>query len=268
MNRPILPLQNPHLGVAVIWESPFMYSDCVDTLLALERPPGWRVTFHRGRGWCPARRHVDACEKAVAAGATHILILGADQCYQPDLLCRLTAHVEAGLDVVCALVPARGLVAWNQGMKPFQKVAWRIKAQHGPLIARQYRGQDVDGDMVEIITPADGAMQKVHFIGSGCLLFDVDVLLALKRPWFYETVNHETQIRTACMDTRFVFRLINEAGADVWCDTTIEITHLNIFRVDSTFPGRFQDWATPGLGDPTICTYVAQDETPLVKEPA
>lgn len=245
----------PHLGVLIIWESPFMFSQAVDSLLNLQHPPGWTVTFHRGRGWSPARRHQDACEKAVQAGADVLLILGADQVYEPDLLCRLLARREEGYEAVAALVPARGFVAWNQGMTPFQRVAWRFKSQDGPPVCRPYRGQDVDGDMVEMIDPAAGEMQPIHFIGSGVLMFDTDHLLALKRPWFYETVDHESQIRTACMDTRFCFRLLMEAGADVWVDTTIQVRHLHIFAIDETFSARFADWATPGIGDPAICNY-------------
>ena len=111
-----------HLGVLPIWESPFMYSDCVDSLLALERPPGWTVTFHRGRGWGPARRHLDACEKALAAGADLLLILGGDQVYEPDLLCRLAQRWAEGYETVAALVPARGYIAKNEGMLPFSNV--------------------------------------------------------------------------------------------------------------------------------------------------
>lgn len=235
-----------------------MYSDCVDSLLNLERPPGWTVTFHRGRGWAPARRHQDACEKALAAGAELLLILGADQVYEPDLLCRLAARWDEGYEAVAALVPARGFVAWNQGMLPFHKIAWRFKASDGTPTARQYHGQDVDGDMLEIIDPAAGAMQQIHFIGSGVFLFHRDHLLSLKRPWFYETVDHESQTRTACMDTRFCFRLTTEAGVNIWVDTTIRVRHLHIFKIDDTFPQRFADWAQPGIGDPAICTFAQE----------
>lgn len=185
-----------------------------------------------------------------------MVILGSDQVYEPDLLCRLMARTAEGCDVISALVPARGFVACNQEMLPFQKMAWRFKGSDDGLACRQYRGQEADGDMVEVINSSDGALQKIHFIGSGVLCFHRDIILSLKRPWFYETVDHESQIRTACMDTRAVFRMINEAGVDVWVDTTIQVKHLHIFAIDETFPARFADWATPGQGDPSICTYV------------
>lgn len=246
-----------HIGVCIPWESPFMYSQCVDTLLALRHPKECMVTFHRGRGWCPAKRHIDAVEKALEAGADWCLILGADQMYAPDMLERLYARTREGYDVVAALVPARGYLAWNNGMRPFAKVAWRFKRADGVQVVRQYHGQDVDGDMIELINPADGDMQRIDFIGSGVLMFHKDHILALKRPWFYETVEHETQIRTASMDTRFVFRLAMEAGADVWVDTGIHVKHLHIFSIDDTFPDRFADWASPGAGDAAICRYDA-----------
>lgn len=252
------------LAACYIWQSPFMYTEAAASLLRLTHPPGHDTAFFRGKGWGPARRHIDACEQALAWGADLLVILGADQTYPPDLLCRLVQRFEDGYDVVAAMVPMRGHVGW-QGTRPFQPVAWRWKRHDSPQAVRQYRGQQQDGDMLELVERCpDEPMQRIDFIGSGVLLFHRDHLLSLKRPWFFEQIDHETQQRTACMDTRFVYRLQMEAGARIWCDTSIPVRHLHIFPIDDTFQDRFADWAQPGQGDPTICRYrESGDETTL-----
>ena len=237
------------LGVAVIWESPFMYSDCVDTLLDLDRPEDCDVKFTRGRGWSPACRHNNACEKLLHWGADLILILGADQVYEPDLLTRLVARFRQGYEVVSALVPCRGHISWMP-MKPFQPMAYRFKynqeLEAEGIKNRPYRGMHVDAELIKIIKREDGDMQLINFIGSGVLMFHRDHLLALKRPWFKESVEPDGPTsnyrRWASMDTVFVWRLQHEGHARVYCDTTINVRHLNIFPVDDSFQDRFLDW--------------------------
>ena len=55
--------------------------------------------------------------------------------------------------------------------------------------------------------------------------------------------------RVADMDTRMVWRLAFEVGAQVWVDTTIKVRHLHTFEIDDTFQDRFADWAEPGATD-------------------
>jgi hypothetical protein len=250
----------PSLGCCFIWQSPFMYTASAESMLQLTPPPGWTVHWHRGTGWAPARRHIDACQKALDAGDEWLLILGSDQVYPSDMLCRLVARLDEGYEALCALVPMRGFVAF-QGTRPFQPVAWRWKRHDSIQPIRQYQGQQRDGDMLEVVErSAETPMQPVDFIGSGVLLLHRDHLLALKKPWFFEQVDHESQQRVACMDTRFVYRLQMEAGARVWCDTSIMVKHLHLFSIDDTFQDRFQDWADPGQGDKAICLYGASSK--------
>lgn len=237
------------LAVCWIWGSPFVWSRSVESMLGLRHPAGVEVSFFRGTGWGPAKRHINACEKAHAWGADLILILGADQVYEPDLLERLVARVREGYEVVAAMVPSRGYLGWLD-MKPFQKMAWRLKSNG---LAPIEWGQS----NLEAIDPAAGDMQRIDFIGSGCILFHRDHLDALTKPWFYETIDHETQRRTASMDTKFCFRLRDEADAQVWVDTTIDIKHIHPFEIDGSYSERFPEWALPGMGDPAICRYDA-----------
>lgn len=246
------------LAVIWPWQSPFVYTRCMESILHLKHPAGYETDVFRGSGWSPALRHLNGCEQACAWGADYLVILGADQLYEPDLLCRLVARLESGFEAVSCMLPTRGFLAWNHGMKPFGKVAWRFKASTEGLqtVARQYHGQAVDPDMLELIDSADGDMQRCHFVGSGVLAFRREHLDALAKPWFYETVEPLTQQRYASMDTRFSWRLQWEAGAALWVDTSINVKHLHIFAIDSTFSERFQDWAIPHPDvDMDICRY-------------
>lgn len=232
-------MRKPKLAVCWPWTSPFSWTESVESMLELRHPEGYEVRFFRGRGWGPAARHIYACEKAVAWGADHILILGADQVYEPDLLERLVARRAEGCEVIAALVPTRGHIA-DQNMRPFQRMAWRLQGDGlNPI--------PWDRAKLEIIDPSAGDLQRIDFIGSGCLMFDRDHLEALERPWFFEKVDAKTQERTACMDSTFVYRLRMEAYAQVWLDTTIRIRHLHAFKIDETFPDRFVDWAQPSV---------------------
>lgn len=211
----------------------------------LLRPPGIPITFVRGLGWCPARRHIDICEKAVALKASHILIIGADQVHPLDLIPRLVSRVEKDdCEVICAMVPTRGHVT-GQATLPFQPMAWRFKENSHHQI---YHSMQESGDMVEQIRREDGDLQRVDFIGSGCFMFPVDDLLMLKRPWFWETYNRETLARQATMDSTFAWRLRWEAHAKLWVDTTIMIRHLSTFEIDDSYQHRFADWVEAGYG--------------------
>lgn len=241
------------LGVGYPWSSPFMFTDFVDTTLNLKHPKGYEVQFFRGEGWCPARRHIRLCERALDWGADLICIIGADQIHPPDMLERLVRRYEEGCDVVCALVPCRGYLHW-QPMKPFQPMMWRFKSSEetGTFKVRQYRGMKEDGDMLHVIDPKDGELQPVNFAGTGVTLFHKDHLLALERPWFKESIQMEGFTRVASQDVTFIWRLQMEANARVWVDTTIKVKHAHVFQIDESFQDRFADWGT-GSGPENIC---------------
>jgi len=128
-------------------------------------------------------------------------------------------------------------------------MAWRFKPN---TKFRTYRGQDLDADMLEVLDPAKGDLQRVDFIGSGVLMFPVDCLLALKKPWFSERFSITTMKRMASMDTGFVWELKVVGGADVWVDMTIKVKHLNTFPIDETFQDRFPDWQEAGYGETVL----------------
>jgi len=226
------------------WASPFIWTEAMENMVNLTRPSGIPVKFVRGLGWCPARRHIDICEKAVKWEASHILIIGSDQIHPLNLIPRLIERVKEGYEVITAMVPTRGHCP-GQNTGPFQPMAWQFRTN---TKLENYRGMEESMHMVKLIDPADGDIQRVDFIGSGCIMFPVSVLLALKLPWFDEVYTDKTLRRRATMDSTFMFRLRWEGGADCWVDTTIKIRHLNIFQIDDTYQDRFSDWEEAGYG--------------------
>lgn len=242
------------LGICLPWDSPFMYTQFVMSALNLQPPAGYTAHYYSGHGWCPARRHADACEQAIADDCELLCILGADQTYPPDMLTRLVARWQALGGIIGALVPFRGFCDWND-MAPFQPMAWRLEAENtlddaGNLCVTERR---------EVVRPEDGPVQRAHLIGTGVTLFHRDVYLAVKEPRFYERVEPRTMHRVADQDSHFIVRMQIEGGAPLHVDTTIEVKHLHIFAIDGSFQRRFADWADPATdSDRAICRFRAE----------
>lgn len=230
------------LGVVYPWDSPFLLSEAAENLMNLASPDACGVRRFRGRGWCPAKRHVDGCEKALDWGADLLCIVGADQIHPEDMLVRLVDRWKEGYEIVGAIVPTRGFIDF-QPMKPYERIAWRFKTIQETEPGRPFRGLRHDPDMLHVVRPSDGGMQRVNFIGSGVILFHRDHILMLKKPWFSETVINDSYDRIANMDCTFIYRLQTEAHAQVWVDTSIAVKHLSIFPIDDTYPERFADMA-------------------------
>jgi len=244
---PQLGMKVEKLAICYPWGSPFIWTKHHQNALNMERPKGIESRWFQGQGWCPARRHIHFCEQAVDWGASHILILGADQTFPEDLIPRLVKRVEVdGCEVITALVPTRGLVHYLP-MRPFQPVAFRFK---DGTQASRWRTWEQDKDMLELIEPGDNELELIDFIGSGCIMFPVDDLLKMPTPWFYEVYQKQDLCRQASMDTRFIFEMKKFTGAQIWLDTTIKIGHLNDMIVDDTYQYKFtrEDWKEEGYG--------------------
>lgn len=211
------------LAVCTAWGSPFTWTHAAYNMMNLKRPEGVEVKFYPGWGWCPARRHMYGVELALEWGASHICFLGGDQVHEFDILLKFCDHIEKGWKAVTALVAARGRI--DEKQKPFQSNAWKLE-----------NGQ------FEQLNLADGPYQEIVTVGSGAFMFDVELLKALKKPWFEEKVIDEDCNRNPTMDTRFIWRLHKEAGAKILCDCTIGVKHLDVFPIDPTYGDRFSDW--------------------------
>lgn len=226
------------IAVCTAWGSPFCWTHAAYNMANLTRPEGVEVIYLPGFGWCPARRHMDGVERAMEWGATHICFLGPDQMHPMDILVKFTKHIENGWPAVAARVPARG---WVKGLedKPFCKIAYKWKKEYEGNVKKP----QMDHDCLELIKEEDGPLQEIVVIGSGALMFSVDLLKRMKKPWFIEFIKDDGSFdRHVHMDTKFTWRLVNEAGGRILCDLTIDIIHLDVFPIDESFGERFKDW--------------------------
>jgi len=207
------------------WQPPTMWTRITNNYLSLQRPEN--SFWVRGLGWCPARRHIDICEKAISGEASHLLIIGADQIHPKDMIPRLIARIEDnGCDVISVPIPTNGN---TDKIKYFQKCAW-VQNKSGKL---------GEWDLIDL---SKGDLQQIKSIGSGVLMFPVSALNQIRKPWFKEHFDPLTYKRISCMDIEFAYRLECDAGLKVWTDTTIKVNHWIPFEVDETFEKRFEDW--------------------------
>lgn len=228
------------IAVCIPWGSPFMWMHTAFNLMNLNRPEGVEVRYINGMGRDPAGRHMWGVKRGIEWGATHICFLGADQLHPFNILEKFCYHMERGWPAVTALVPIRGRVVVKGIDAPFQKVAWKLKENVEKTISPNLPSTDD----LEMIDPMDGKYQEVHILGSGAMLFDINLLYAMRKPWFVEAKADEDAHREAAMDTTFVWRLCTEAGGRMLADLTIDIKHLDVFPIDESYGVRFGDWTT------------------------
>jgi len=242
------------LAIGAPYNSPFIWRKFTQNLadmLCNFRRADREVRFFFPNGVCPASRHNDLLQRGLDWGADLLLIIGADQIHPVDMIDRLIDRFEQVDGVITALVPFRGYVS-SQQMKPFQPMGWHLRCEG----LREFRGMSQDPDMMVPVDPEAGDLQRIDVIGSGVLLIHRDHLLSVKQPWFYLRVDPVTQQRVADTDTRFVYRLRTEAGAQVWCDTTIKVRHISDIEIDESFQERFADWGNADSShDPEICKF-------------
>jgi len=237
------------IGVCTAWGSPFTWTHAAYNMANLIRPEGVEVMYFPGFGRDPARRHMWGIEHALEWGASHVCFLGADQMHDLDILVKFCRHFENGWPMVTALVPIRGWVAKSGAMKPFQRVAWKIKDElkENGLVDIKF-----DQSLLEMIDPNAAELQEVHVVGSGALMFDVALLDNLSKPWFREAKADDFGNRPATMDTTFCWRMITEAGGRLLADCSIKVYHLDVFPIDDSYGDRFSDWPTKEKDEPIV----------------
>ena len=224
------------IAVCVPWGSPFMWMHTAFNLMNLNHPEGVKVKYINGMGRDPAARHMWGVKKGIKWGATHICFLGADQLHPMDILEKFCVHMENGWSACTGLVPMRGRVIIDGIERPFQKAAWKWKDENKP------KKGIIDIVDCELIDPKDGDYQEIVCIGSGSLMFDVNLLRVLEKPWFREAKPDDDGFRPAKMDTLFAWRLVSQAHARILADLTIDIKHLDVFPIDESYGERFKDW--------------------------
>lgn len=225
------------IAVCVPWDSSFMFTANAFNMLNWERPEDCELRFFMGAGWCPAARHNDAVEKALAWEADLVMFNGADHLCPFDIVKRMKGRIDEGWDMVHAMVPSRGVVGVDG--TPFKSISYKmVSGAHAPTemaVLYMPKGQ------TEIITHTDEP-QETHICGTGNIMMKAEIFSGLQKPYFEEFIRKDGMYGRWCVqDSNFVYRCTIESGARMFCDTTIRLVHLDVFGIDDSFTERFKD---------------------------
>jgi hypothetical protein len=223
------------IGICIPWDSPFMFTAPAFNMMNWERPEGTEVRFFMGVGWCPAARHNDAVAKALQWGADLVGFNGPDHLCPFDILKRMLSRLEEGWDMVHVMPPSRGVVGVSG--TPFKAISYKVVGR----LPQDNAILHAPPDSIKIIS-YDDEPQQTHIAGTGNILMKAEIFSGLQKPYFEEYIKKDGRFGRYCVqDSQFVYRCTVEAGARMFCDTTIRLVHLDIFGIDETYTERFKD---------------------------
>jgi hypothetical protein len=227
------------LAVLVPWSSPFFWTVTAFNLMNLKHPEGWEVRFIAGEGFCPANRHNACIIRALNWGAHAMCFMGPDHWVETDTLVKLIGHLDDGWDMACGWVPSRGAKIGPNDIA-YPRIAYKKKDPDTLPSVRIPVLHHNDNEWDIITTGAES--QEIHIIGSGILMFKVEVVADMKRPWFSEFIaRDELYSRFPVQDSHFVYRCTIVGGNRLWLDTTIEAYHLDVFPIDDNYMEMYKD---------------------------
>lgn len=208
------------LAILIPWDSQFVWTDSMISIMNLETPAGCIKRYFRGRGWCAAQRHNDAIKEASKWSPDMYFFAGGDEVFERDTITKLYPYLEK-YDMVSGMIPSRGVV---EG-KPFPGLGFK---------------GDPYGEW-EVVKETDPP-QEIQCIGTGVLLCRGDVFDCLPKPYFTEELDHDSQTfaRSGPCDTRTIGTLVMR-GKKLFLDTTVLAKHLDAFQIDFTYQDRFSD---------------------------
>lgn len=145
--------------------------------------------------------------EALKAGCDYILMLDDDHIFGPDMYhvpVQLAKHLELNpeIGVVGALYYQRGDKCWPVVMHEHPDTGMPYFLQHGEI---------------------SGGMQKVSVTGGGCMMIRASVFDKIDEPWFAPEHEFSTDIQLC--------RQVRKVGYEVWCDTSLQIGHLQKEKV-------------------------------------
>lgn len=145
-------------------------------------------------------------EQALHDGCSHLLMMDTDQVYRtPGMVDRMLSH---DAHVVGAPVHRR--------YPPFDAILLRGSVGKFKYIPDS---EVYSGDLIDI-----------DAIGTGCIMFRMDIFDEIEPPWFEIGTDAETG-KTIGEDIGFCSK-VKAAGFDIKADTSIEIGHLTQFEVN------------------------------------
>lgn len=187
------------------------------SLLSLRKPEGTNIKVCTGSLVYDARNTL--AMEAIRGGYDRILWLDSDMVFDPDMMERLNADLDTGLDCVCAAYFTR-------------------KAPVRPVV---YKALDVV-DGVPTNTPVDTIPEEIFEVagmGFGAVMMRIGVFHAMGdlRPF--------SPLPGWGEDLSFCLRM-REKGFRMWCDGRVNVGHLGISIIDaSTWAGAQKEGDRP-----------------------
>lgn len=143
---------------------------------------------------------------------THIILLDTDQWYHRDTIMQLLKNKH---------LPAVGAVVYKR-LPPFSPVVARLRRDPKGVIHPYYLPDE------EITS---GKLVEIDRIGTGCVMFQMQVFHSIAEPWFEFTVNEDEEVVSE--DIYFCQKL-QQAGYTIHVDTGIDVKHISKMLVDKT----------------------------------
>lgn len=206
----VVDFRNVKLGIALPLTNQTTYTRFTLTFYRMWKPPQHTLLFptmpisEYAENIATIRNHL--VRQAMEADCTHLLMMDTDQTYPIDLIVRLFSHKKK---VVHAKV--------HRGYEPFD-----------PILMR---GNKDDGyTLIDDKEWADGGLVEVDAIGSGCVLYDMDVFLDVEFPWF-ENLPAKNDTRTG--EDIGLCHKIRAAGYKIYVDCDVDVGHLKLLEVNA-----------------------------------
>lgn len=175
----------------------------VKALYDLRKPEGTEIAFSASSLVYDSRNQLT--DKAVKGGYDRVLWLDSDMYFDPDLLERLNAHLDHGLDIVAGLFFTRKI--------PVRPCAY----SRCELVEK-------DGIFIPTIEPAEYGAElfEVAACGFGAVAMKTEVLAKVsERDFPFSPLPGFGEDFSFCLRAR-------ELGYHIWCDPTIKVGHVGI----------------------------------------
>ena len=180
----------------------WVYTDFLKSMLALDKPDAQLMIQ------CNSLIYDARCNIALAAAQNdfdRVLWLDSDMVFEPDLLTRLNADMDKGLDMVCGYFVGR-----SAALKPciYKSLTYEV------------RGEDIHA-AAEPYTDHPQGLFEVAACGFGAVLTKVSLLKAVMDKYGPPFL----PVRRLGEDLSFCLRA-GQVGAHIYCDSTVSVGHI------------------------------------------
>jgi len=166
----------------------------------------------------PVQRDMDTVKNSLVRsalddGMTHLLTMDTDQVYLTrDMIPRMLSHEK---QIVAARVHRR--------YPPFDPIMLEVLTDRNG--EKKYKTMDFEKTCEAVKA---GALVRVDNTGTGCVLYDTAVFLAIDDPW-YEFRVYADGTKSSC-DCTFHEKCV-DAGIEIYVDAGVEVLHMTTHGV-------------------------------------